>query len=109
MVIGQALLHVDALHFNTQNLADARHSYDLVPLDETVLHLDGWHMGVGGDDGWGASVHPEFLLYPGRYQFAFRLHPLAPGDDPTTLVEKCSKISSRQDCFGDFIGRDFKW
>ena len=85
MVIGLAPLHVDALHFSIQNLTDARHGYDLISRDEVILHLDGWHMGVGGDDGWAASVHPEFLLHPGRYQFGFRLHPIQPGDDLTAL------------------------
>lgn len=73
MVTGLAPLHVDALHYSTQNLADARHTYDLVPVPEVILHLDGWHMGVGGDDGWMASVHPEFLIQPGRYQFGLKL------------------------------------
>lgn len=72
-ISGLAPLHVDALHYTTQNLADARHTYDLVAVPEVVLHLDGWHMGVGGDDGWMASVHPEFLIQPGRYQFGLKL------------------------------------
>jgi beta-galactosidase len=78
MITALAPLHVDALHYTTSNLAEANHTYDLTPLDEVILHLDGWHMGVGGDDGWMASVHPEFLIRPGRYQFGFRLQPATP-------------------------------
>jgi beta-galactosidase len=76
MVTGLAPLHVDALHYTTQNLAEASHTYDLSRQDEVILHLDGWHMGVGGDDGWMASVHPEFLIPPGHYQFGFFLRSL---------------------------------
>jgi beta-galactosidase len=77
MVTALAPLHVDALHYTTQNLAEANHTYDLLPQKDVILHLDGWHMGVGGDDGWMASVHPEFLIQPGRYQFGLRLRPVA--------------------------------
>jgi len=43
-------------------------------------------MGVGGDDGWLSQVHPEFLIYPGIYRFAYKIHPLMAGDDPATLA-----------------------
>jgi beta-galactosidase/beta-glucuronidase len=72
-VEGLERLHFDALHYTIQDLEAARHPYALTRLDDVILHLDGWHMGVGGDDGWLAPVHEEFLLYPGRYRFALRL------------------------------------
>ena len=85
MVIGLTPLHVDALHYSLQNLAEARHPYDLVPRDEVILHLDGWHMGVGGDNGWMASVHPEYLIFPGTYHFGFLLRAVTSGESPTVL------------------------
>ena len=81
MVIGLDKLHVDALHFSIRDLEKARHTYDLVPRDEVILHLDGWHMGVGGDDGWGCQVHPEFLIFPGKYHFGLRLRVVSAKDD----------------------------
>ena len=83
--VGQRGLHVDALHHTTQDLEEARHLYRLKPCDAVILHLDGWHMGVGGDDGWMASVYEEFLLYPGRYFYSLRLRPVTSGDDPAAL------------------------
>ena len=50
-----------------------------------ILHLDGWHMGVGGDDGWMASVHNEFLIFPGKYHFSLSLRPIQSGDEPTVV------------------------
>jgi beta-galactosidase len=88
-VISRDRLHFDALHYNISDLANARHPYDLPQRKEITLHLDGWHMGVGGDDGWMASVHPEFLIFPGVYQFALRLCPLRPGSDPTAMHRLC--------------------
>jgi beta-galactosidase len=74
---GQAALHVEgaprfhfsALHVSRQDLATATHRHELQPRPETFLHLDGWHMGVGGDNGWQRNVHPEFLLPSGTYRW----------------------------------------
>jgi beta-galactosidase len=35
-------------------------------------------MGVGGDDGWGARVHPEYSLPCQPYSYRFRLRPYSP-------------------------------
>jgi beta-galactosidase len=68
-------IHVDALHYSIADLTHSHHPTELTRLPETILHLDAAHMGVGGDDGWMASVHPEFLLQPGRYTFSVVLQP----------------------------------
>jgi hypothetical protein len=31
-------------------------------------------------------VHPEFLVYPGIYRYAFKLKPLTAQDDPAVLA-----------------------
>jgi beta-galactosidase len=37
----------------------------------TWLNIDGFHMGVGGDDSWSPSVSPDFLLTAGQYHYSF--------------------------------------
>ncbi|PUX63285.1 beta-galactosidase small subunit-related protein, partial [Cronobacter sakazakii] len=37
------------------------------------LTIDGFHMGVGGDDSWTPSVHPEYLLTAREYRYRFTL------------------------------------
>ena len=86
MVLGLDRLHFDALHYSIRDLMESKHIVALQPRDEVILHLDGRHMGVGGDDGWMSQVHPEFLIYPGTYRFAFRLKPLNGGDDPRDVA-----------------------
>jgi beta-galactosidase len=86
LVVGMDHLHFDALHFSIRDLTDAKHIVALQPRDEVILHLDARHMGVGGDDGWLSQVHPEFLVYPGVYRFAFKLKPLTGSDDPTEVA-----------------------
>jgi len=85
MVIAEQGMHFDALHYTVADLAAAGHPYELTRLDDVILHLDGWHMGVGGDDGWMSMVHLEFLLQPGEYRYALRLCAIAGEDDPLDL------------------------
>ena len=86
MVIGLDPLHIDALHYTIQDLEQAGHPYELTRCAETILHLDARHMGVGGDDGWTAPVHPEFRIPPGKYRFGLRLCPITTQQDPVTLA-----------------------
>ena len=86
MVVARDTLHFDALHYALEDLAAAGHPYELTRLDDVILHLDGWHMGLGGDDGWWSKVHDEFLLFPGDYVYGLRLRPVLQGDDLGTLA-----------------------
>ncbi|TNH85969.1 hypothetical protein CF138_11000, partial [Aeromonas hydrophila] len=43
------------------------HQTDLVAEGGLHLCLDGFHMGIGGDDSWSQSVRPEYWLQPGGY------------------------------------------
>ena len=88
LIIGQDKLHFDALHYSVQDLEQARHLDALHPRDEVILHLDGWHMGVGGDDGWLAQVHPEYRINPGRYHYSFQLRSLESNHDPAMLARR---------------------
>jgi beta-galactosidase len=82
LVVAFDKLHFDALHHSIRDLADAKHIVALPHRQEIILHLDARHMGVGGDDGWMSQVHPEFLVLPGIYRFAYKLKPLTSEDDP---------------------------
>ncbi|MFN2236631.1 MAG: beta-galactosidase small subunit, partial [Anaerolineales bacterium] len=86
MVVSQDKLHFDALRFSIRDLANAKHLDALQPRNEVILHLDGWHMGVGGDDGWWSQAHEEFLIFPGIYRYAFKLKPFAPQDDLSQIA-----------------------
>ncbi len=86
MVIGEDNLHFDALHYTIPDLAAAGHPYELTFCDQVILHVDGRHMGVGGDDGWWSQVHEEFLIYPGEYAYSLRLRPISPTEDPWAVA-----------------------
>ena len=47
----------------------------LAGWDDTVIRAIGEQMGVGGDDSWGANVHPEYIpdvTKPVEFTFTFR-------------------------------------
>ncbi|MBT2291109.1 DUF4981 domain-containing protein [Paenibacillus albidus] len=48
--------------FTAFELENAYHQYELPPVHYTVVTVAGDQMGVGGDDSWGAPVHPEYRI-----------------------------------------------
>ena len=55
--------------FSQKQLMETSHRHLLQPEAGTWVNIDGFHMGVGGDDSWSPSVSPEFLLSAGRYHY----------------------------------------
>jgi beta-galactosidase len=65
--------HFSVSRYSQAQLAQAAHQTDLVAGGGLYLCLDGFHMGVGGDDSWSQSVRPEFWLPAGRYHWQCQL------------------------------------
>jgi len=63
-----------------------KHPPDLEGRGFVCLTLDAAQMGLGGDDSWGARVHPAYTLPAKDYVFALILRPLRPGDDPAEVA-----------------------
>ncbi|MDR0297053.1 MAG: beta-galactosidase [Streptococcaceae bacterium] len=59
--------------YSQKQLHDARHRHELIEEAGTFLNLDGFRMGVGGDDSWSPSVSPEFLLSNAHYHYTFTI------------------------------------
>ena len=59
--------------YGVNNLMQAQHTNELVEQPACHLYIDGFHMGVGGDDSWTPSVRPEYLLDAELYRWSFRL------------------------------------
>jgi len=74
---GSPLFHFNALHASTAALDKATHLHDLELSPETFVHIDAHHMGVGGDNGWTPNVHPEYLINPGTFRWAFTMRPVS--------------------------------
>ncbi|EHK0945777.1 beta-galactosidase [Citrobacter farmeri] len=55
--------------YSQKQLMETSHRHLLQPEAGTWLNIDGFHMGVGGDDSWSPSVSPEYQLSAGRYHY----------------------------------------
>lgn len=67
-------LYFSALPYTPHEIENARHHYELPPVHYTVVRVAGGQLGVGGDDSWGAPVHPEYHLdVSGKVEFSFTL------------------------------------
>ena len=72
--------YASALHFDTEELDDGdekeqRHSFDLKKSKYTNLFLDAAHMGVGGENSWGAWPLEKYRVLYGNKTFNFVLIP----------------------------------
>ncbi|PMH00093.1 beta-galactosidase [Vibrio lentus] len=66
--------HFSVSRFGQQQLQQAKHTCDLVEQEQLFVYIDGFHMGVGGDDSWTPSVHEEFKLLEEHYHYQVRFH-----------------------------------
>ena len=70
------------------DLATAKHDFELPERDFITVNLDYKQMGVGGDDSWGARTHPEYTLPAQPYTYQFRLIPYSPDMGPANTVAR---------------------
>ncbi len=74
ILAGEKPVNVSALPYTPQELEQARHHFELPQPYETVVRISALQMGVGGDDSWGAPVHPQYMIpAEGKKRFSFYL------------------------------------
>lgn len=67
---------IDYVPFNIER----RHGGSIFKKDMIWLNIDHKQMGVGGDNTWGAQVHPEYTITPQEWQYSFTIQPLQSED-----------------------------
>lgn len=78
-VAGEELLNIGAFRFPISELdyvpatVERRHGSSVEEKEMLTLNIDHKIMGVGGDNTWGAQVHPEYTITPERQKFSFTL------------------------------------
>jgi beta-galactosidase len=71
--VGQPL-GVNVWPYSAEDLAAAKHDAELPRREFNTVFLDGWQMGVGGDNSWSLPVHDQYRLPANRtYTFRFEL------------------------------------
>ena len=64
------------------------HMIDVKPRELVNLNVDLGQMGVGGDNSWGALIHPQYRLLAKKYEYSFRLRPIVKDDDILKLAKE---------------------
>ena len=94
LVTGDEPLSVSAWNFPMEDIlyrpfaVERRHGGSIEKKDMVWLNIDHLQMGVGGDNTWGAQVHPEYTITPHDWQYSFTLQPLDAQSDAAELSHK---------------------
>ena len=64
------------------------HTTDVKPRELVCLNVDLGQMGVGGDNSWGALIHPKYRLLEKKYEYSFRIRPVLKEDDILKLAKE---------------------
>lgn len=63
--------HFSLGRYSDRQLQETTHHHLLQEEEGCWLHVDAFHMGVGGDDSWSPSVSPEFVFSNEGLRYAF--------------------------------------
>lgn len=87
LVVGDQPLSVSAWNFPMKDIdyipfqQERRHGGSIEKKDMVWLNIDHRQMGVGGDNTWGAQIHPEYTITPVERSYSFTIQPVKKGDD----------------------------
>lgn len=94
LVTGGEPLSVSAWNFPMEDFlyrpfdSGRLHGGSIEKKDMVWLNIDHMQMGVGGDNTWGAQVHPEYTITPCAWQYSFTIQPLNAQSDAVELSHK---------------------
>jgi beta-galactosidase len=71
-IAGATPFEFNASHFTDHDLFAAKHTYELEPRSEVILHLDAAHRGIGSAS-VGQDTLEQYQLLEKEYRFVFRL------------------------------------
>ncbi|WP_329904416.1 glycoside hydrolase family 2 TIM barrel-domain containing protein [Porphyromonas pogonae] len=78
----QAPLSMSAWNFEQEDIdyipfkINRKHGGSIAQKEFVRVNIDKVQMGVGGDNSWGAKVHPEYTVSPVDQQYSFYIMPL---------------------------------
>lgn len=69
ITVSQAPISFQVSRFSQNELMQKKHRQELTADQGIWINLDGFHMGVGGDDSWSPSVAEAYLLNNSQYHY----------------------------------------
>lgn len=94
MASGLPTIEFNALEYTPEELSSGkRHPYELNKTGNVVLRLNYKQMGVGGDNSWGATPHPEFMMESGKmYNYTFKINGVSKEVSPMEISKANSQL-----------------
>jgi beta-galactosidase len=94
MASGLPIIEFNALEYTPEELSSGkRHPHELQKTGNVVLRLNYKQMGVGGDNSWGATPHPEFMMESGKmYNYTFKINGVTKEDSPMEISKANSSL-----------------
>ncbi|MDQ0888991.1 beta-galactosidase/beta-glucuronidase [Paenibacillus sp. V4I9] len=77
---GMPKLDVSVSHYSTDNLTKAKHNFDLVRLNETIVNMDYQQAPLGNHSCGEAPPLDKYLIHPVDTMFSLRLKPFSTRD-----------------------------
>lgn len=80
-IVGDDPLSISAWNFSQDEIdyvpfrQERRHGGSITRQPYVWVNVDGAQMGVGGDNTWGAQVHPEYTITPRMLEYGFTICP----------------------------------
>lgn len=87
LFIAEEPISASAWNFNQEEIdyipfdIERKHGGSVQKQPFVRLNLDYKQMGVGGDNTWGAQVHPEYTITPKSYSYSFTIVPVSSEED----------------------------
>lgn len=91
LITGMQPLSVSAWNFTLDDIdyvpydIQRKHGGSVEKKDLVWVNIDLRQMGVGGDNSWGAQVHPEYTITPKEMKYSFTIQPI---DDSRYIDEQ---------------------
>ena len=91
---GMGILFFSNQVFNTsawpyamEDIESATHPHLLSMRENITINIDHAQMGVGGDNSWGAPIHPQYRIPAGQYSYSFIIRALPDRSGKTAKVD----------------------
>jgi beta-galactosidase len=68
---GRSPFHFDALHHTVKDYQQAMYDHELPKREETFLHIDAAHSGIGSNMSWSSHLEPAHLVPAKAYNLRF--------------------------------------
>jgi beta-galactosidase len=98
LIIGEKPLNASVWNFAQDDIdyvpfnIERKHGGSIYKKDLIWINIDDLQMGVGGDNTWGAQIHPEYTITPEERTYSFSICPLFNRDKASDKAQQFKSL-----------------